>query len=271
MSTDTICPQSVPDTTNNVVETDESSIIEVPYIEGQEENVKREIADLQQKFSELVSKEFNIPIQQILNCAPKNIIFKLDKDNKRKSKDNLTTKKKSKKTKKYTTNNWEEVNEKQDLKCLKASELKDILLSKQLSASGSKSNLIDRVWGILHPTEAPNEPEKKKRGRPKGSSKKTKELAHIIEDSQGDETDGVKEVEISDDLETLISNSVNLDLINSNDKESGAKEFIVIESKGWVFESDDEGNLEWIGIISECKQYYTPVDNPPQELEDLYS
>lgn len=270
MSTELIQSESQNEQLTNVIETTESHTIEVPFSKGQEETIKQEISDLQQKFSEMVSEEFNIPIQQILNCAPKNIIFKLDEDNTRETKQSMP-KQKYKKNKKYNTSNWEEVTQKDDLKCLKATELRDILLSKQLSVSGSKSILIDRVWGILHPEQAPNEPEKKKRGRPKGSSKKSKELAHIIEDSQGDEMTAVEEVQISDDLETLINSSINMDLQNENDKDSAPKEFTVIESKGWVFESDEDGNLEWVGLLSECKEYYKPVEDPPQELEELYS
>ena len=81
----------------------------------------------------------------------------------------------------------------------------------------------------------------------------------------------VEEVQISDDLETLINSSINMDLQNENDKDSAPKEFTVIESKGWVFESDEDGNLEWVGLLSECKEYYKPVEDPPQELEELYS
>ena len=72
---------------------------------------------------------------------------------------------KPKKAKKATITNYEEAQSLDDLKCFKMGDLKTILEENDLAISGSKTTLMARVWGILHPDQAPNEP-KKKRGRP---------------------------------------------------------------------------------------------------------
>ena len=179
-----------------------------------------------------------------------------------KSKSKTSKKSKPKKIK-YTLDNWQEVTEKDQLKSLKTKDLKNILSEKSMAISGNKSTLLDRVWGILHPDQAPVEAPKKKRGRK--SSKKKEVSAVTIEDS---DTEVVNEQE---DVQTMLDNreSVYFDSNNQlvSDKTDGCNEFQLVKEKGWVFKEDEE-NFEFAGLLQNGK--LMQVD-PPQELCELFS
>jgi hypothetical protein len=85
--------------------------------------------------------------------------------------------KKASKSKKVALTDYTQAQTLEDLKSFKMGDLKAILEENDLPISGSKPILMARVWGILHPDQAPVEP-KKKRGRPakaKSPSTVTKE------------------------------------------------------------------------------------------------
>ena len=80
-------------------------------------------------------------------------------------------------------NNYEKSTCKEDLSQLKARELKEIIQSHKYRYIGSKNQLIDRVWWILHKdTEKPKDIELKSRGRP--SFKNNYVVQFINDDSE---------------------------------------------------------------------------------------
>lgn len=252
-----------------VVKTNETKELIIPVLKGQEDALQTELKDLQQRYSELVSQQFNIPIEKILSCAPQNIVFKPED-----SPPITKSKKSSKKSKhKYNLQNWQEVSNVDDLKSLKMVDLKNILASKELACNGSKSQLMARVWGILHPDQAPEEPKRKGRGRPKGSGSKTQKAHHIVNDSEGDNLldpcDNDITISVSDDIEEILNTGVEKELSNSEMSGDSKSSVTVIESKGWVFDVDDEGNMEWLGTINDDGTTYSEADLPA-ELQALY-
>ena len=61
--------------------------------------------------------------------------------------------------------NLDDIESKQDLKRRTLSDLKDICKSFKLRYSGKKDELIDRIWGVKCPDDAPLDSKPKKRGR----------------------------------------------------------------------------------------------------------
>ena len=114
----------------------------------------------QLKLAQNVATEFGISYEDLVSkCLPEMPHVQLTETTPVKSAT------KPKKAKKATITNYEEAQSLDDLKCFKMGDLKTILEENDLAISGSKTTLMARVWGILHPDQAPNEP-KKKRGRP---------------------------------------------------------------------------------------------------------
>ena len=180
-----------------------------------------------------------------------------------------TQKKKKTKKIKLSIENWESVSQKDELKALKSSDLKNILSEKSLPISGNKTTLVDRVWGILHPDQAPVENKKKKRGRPKGKSKKTaKDMESVctIEDSDDEQ------VNDSDDIQNLLENRKSV-FINKDSKElcdkntADTEEYQLVDKKNWVFKEDEE-NFEFVGIMVDNK---LSVCDPPNELLEIFA
>ena len=175
-------------------------------------------------------------------------------------------KQKEKKTK-LSVDNWGSVTEKDQLKSLKSSDLKNILSEKSLPISGNKTSLVDRVWGILHPDQAPAESKKKKRGRPKGKNKaKDKESVCTIEDSDDEQ------VNDSDDIQNLLEKRKSV-FISEQTKQlcdkttEDAEEFQLVDKKNWVFKEDEE-NFEFVGIMDGNK---LTLCDPPNELYQIFA
>ena len=97
-----------------------------------------------------------------------------------------TNSKKIKKIKKIVRlNDYKQATSKEDLSTMKGSNLKKILQLNNKNKNGSKSELVDRVWWLLHPnTDPPKHLELKKRGRP--SSIKSKGPAFISDSEEDD-------------------------------------------------------------------------------------
>ena len=92
-----------------------------------------------------IADEFDLNNQEVLDkCLPEHL-----------------TKTSKKNTVKIT--DFNDANSLDDLKVFKIEQLKDILKDHMLPISGSKQILTKRVWGILHPEEAPVEKSKKKK------------------------------------------------------------------------------------------------------------
>ena len=81
---------------------------------------------------------------------------------------------------------------KQSFASLKSKDLKDILSANSLPISGKKSELLDRVWGITHPDEAPELPKKKKRGGKKKTKVETDKNHVDVEDSDDEKSQSIK-------------------------------------------------------------------------------
>jgi len=242
---------STGDTIKSVVLTDEVVPIIIPVLEGCEEQIRSEVKDIQQKYAELVSKEFDIPIADVLKCTPDNIVYEV--------RDKLPIEpplKKAnpsvKKSSKLALDSWEDASSVDELKSLKMTELKDILSSRSMKTSGGKSLLMSRVWGINHPEDAPKEEPKKARGRPSG--KKSQTDFPIVDDSDADTTN-------DDDIQHL--------LMNTTTKTINGISVEIVESKGWVFTKEDD-DVEWIGMMDPSGDTYTETD-PPDELMKLYT
>ena len=84
--------------------TTSESIIE--FRPGEEEQVKQNVEDILQRFSEIVAKECGVDISQIKDCMPQNIVFKEVKKQ---------PTKRAKKEKKININNWETAENMTDL------------------------------------------------------------------------------------------------------------------------------------------------------------
>jgi hypothetical protein len=167
----------------------------------------------------------------------------------------------------FNVTNWKECEDKEQLgKSLKSKDLKDILSANSLPISGTKSELLDRVWGITHPDEAPELPKKKKRG----GKKKTKVEPiknHVdVEDSDDDKSQSI------DNLTDMIEKGNDIKI------KTHTVPVKLVESKGWIFLSNDE-ELEFLGQV-EMKDGKISIDEegytlyneiePPQELLDLF-
>ena len=70
----------------------------------------------------------------------------------------------------------DEIHEKSELGRKNLNDLRDICKHLKLRYSGKKSDLVDRIWGVKHPEQAPIDAEPKKRGR------KSKVVVHHVEE-----------------------------------------------------------------------------------------
>lgn len=243
--------QEMPNDTNTVVKTNKVESVVIPILEGSEEKVRNEVKDLQQKYAELVSEKFNIPIADILKCTPDNIVYEV-RDSIPDKPDTKPKKVQKNSINKLTINNWDTAESIDELKTLKLTQLKDILSSKSMKTVGSKTVLIERVWGIIHPEEAPKEEPKKQRGRPRSKTNKTD--FPIVDDSDSEIADA------EEDIQNLLTNTI--------ERTINGQILDIVESKGWVFsKSGDE--VEWLGTLNSDGENYTEVD-PPDELLKLY-
>ena len=141
--------------------------------------------------------------------------------------------------------------------------LKDILSSKGLRKSGSKTELIDRVWGIICPKDAPADAAPKKRGRKRGSKNKK---STVVDDSDTETSEVVQtNTSVSADPEETMKL-----LENGIDKScADGVQYTLVPSKKWLFKKDNDGDLEWAGVLGDEDKCVE--QDPPQELIDLYS
>jgi hypothetical protein len=235
----------------NVVDTNTSTDIIIPFSKGHEHAIKQEVEDLQKRFSEVIAAKYNIDIDQVRDCIPTNITFAETTPVSNK------TPKAKQSTKKYDLDNWRDVANIDDLKQFKAAQLKDIISSDGSNKpSGSKTVLINKVWGILHPNEIVKSPPKKKRGRPSGSSN-SKSNSTIVNDTDDDDL-------TTDIMETLLQGATTVTMADGNNVE-------VIVTKGWVFvmTNDEDPEYEWAGTLNPDGNSYTTCD-PPSEITKLY-
>lgn len=232
----------------DVVATSDSKNIIIPFNKGQESIIKEEVEDLQTRFSEIIAKKYNLDISKVRDCIPDNITFQeIHSPNK-------PAIKSTKQTNKYNLDNWRDVEAVTDLKQLKVAQLKDIINSEGIDkTSGSKTVLMNRVWGILHPDEIIDTPPKK-RGRT--SSKKTNTT--IVNDTDDEEL-------TSDIMESLLQGATTVTMKDGSNKE-------VVMEKGWVFimSGDQEPEYEWVGMLNSDNNSYTECD-PPTEITNIYA
>ena len=176
-----------------------------------------------------------------------------------------TQKKKKPKKEKLSVDSWTTATSKDQLKSLKTADLKNILSEKSLAISGNKTTLVDRVWGILHPEEAPTEVTKKKRGRPKGKKKSDTESQCTIEDSDEEQVNDKDEIQnLLETRKTIYINKNSQELTDQNDQD--AEQYQLVDKKFWVFKEDEE-NFEFSGILKNNKLVES---DPPSELMEIY-
>jgi hypothetical protein len=230
---------------SNVTETNKSKTISVPFLPGHAEEVQKQTEECMNRFCQLVAHEFSLDLEDVRKCIPTNISY--------------TARTPMKRGKNLSTIDWEKANSKEELSLMTSVSLKDVLSSRGMRTFGPKAALVNRVWGILRPDEAPTETPPKKRGRKPGSKNKK---STIVDDSDND--NGVN-LSISDtgdeDIMTMLENGEQLTL-------SDGSGYIFIKSKAWLFLKDEDGDLEWAGILKDGACVST---DPPQVLIDLYN
>jgi len=155
---------------------------------------------------------------------------------------------KSKKTKPEKLTDYNKAETIEQLKVFKVKELKDILSSKSLPVTGSKTVLIARVWGILHPDQAPKE-EKKKRGR----KKKATTVNNTTIPTTIDVEPEAEECEL--DPEKMPTIEIN------------GEEFKTFAGK-YVFK-EGEDDFDFIGVLNEDSTAIIEMDEHPEELLKL--
>ena len=196
-----------------------------------------------------IAEEYNLSVDQVIQeCVPDAPKMKTKKA------------KKEPKPVKQKLTDYTAAQKLEDLKDFKSKELKDICAANDLPLSGNKTLLMARVWGILHPDQAPKE-EKKKRGRKPGTkNKKTPKTAEVSVEE--DETT----VELNpDEMESVF---VAADGAVQADSSNGAKEWKKVGQK-FLLSETDEGWEESYGELSADGKTATFTDEPPQELLDL--
>tara|TARA_B100000401_G_scaffold438134_1_gene385566 strand:- start:2883 stop:3674 length:792 start_codon:yes stop_codon:yes gene_type:complete len=235
-----------------ITPTNDSEIVTIPFAPGKCEEVKQNTEACLNKFCELVAHKFSLEIDEVKQCIPDNIEYKPKQKTKRASGSSVV--------------DWESVTSKSELSAMTASSLKDILSSKQLRTSGSKAALVDRVWGILHPEEAPPDSKPRKRGRPSGAKNKTKsEFSTVVSDSDTEANANEQEDN------TAMTSEQTMELLHSGvlKKLSDGEEYYVIESKNWVMKKDNDDDLEWKGYLA--SDGTIDIKDPPMVLVKLYN
>lgn len=149
---------------------------------------------------------------------------------------------------------WRVVVSKTELKKFKLPELKAICSDHDLLITGNKSILMDRVWGINHPDEAPKEV-RKRRGRPP----KNKTQVDVMEQKSGPDEDCQLDPEKMPDI--FINNDGEI----SDSEKEGFTVYKLIEGTRFVFfESAD--NFEYSGEIIDGKFVKNTTDGHPEDL-----
>lgn len=231
--------------------TSNNEVVTIPFAPGKCDEVMKNTEACLTHFCELVAHKFSLEINEVKKCIPDNIEYKLKQKSKRARNSGPSVVK------------WESASSKSELASMTAASLKDILSSKELRTSGSKSDLIDRVWGILHPEEAPPHSKSKKRGRPSGSRNKTKsDFSTVILDSDTENSPNKTDDMTNEETMELLYSGVSKKLSDGN-------EYYIIESKKWVMTKDDDDELEWKGYLA--ADGTIDSKDPPISLVKLYS
>ena len=200
-----------------------------------------------------VAEQFGLDLKDIIEkCLPDAPEFKATK----------STKTKSKKKEKIT--DYKDATEKNDLKVFKIPELKEILEENGLPVSGSKPKLMDRVWGILHPDEAPKETPKK-RGRKKKTASASDVSTLDIEADASSQNSGSSE---SSECEMDPSTMPNFFVKDGAkvDEDGDGVTTLKIFKKKWLFQ-EGEDELEFKGVVNKDGIEWT--DEVPDELIKL--
>lgn len=226
-------------TVPSITKTDEIATLDVPVLPG---NIEEQFNNICDRLADLVSKETDIPKDDILKCKPQNMSI------------NSGSTKKGTKKQKLNIDDWRSASSVSEIKTLKGVELKDILSSEGLRTSGNKDTMAMRVWGILHPEEAPDDMHKKTR-----SNKKTTNNSHMLVE----DTPEKKSLSDEEDITNLIQNSVQITI---NDDSN----YRYVKSKMWLFKLDDDEDMEWVGVLNTDLKSFNEVD-APQILVDLFS
>ena len=178
----------------------------------------------QLKFAKKVSEQFGLEFSLVVaTCLPDEQHAVLV--------DDVPTKRPRNKSAKSKITDFTEATSQDELKPYKMSDLKKILEENDLPISGSKTVLINRVWGINHPEDI-NETPKKKRGRPA----KSKEINTVEIDPE----EQVEEHELDmDNMDTIyIKDGVQ---VESSD---GADTYKMLEKK-YLFEDGGTEITMW--------------------------
>ena len=200
----------------------------------------------QLKFAKLISADFGIDFSEIVEkCLPEQPSIELTK---------REVQKPVKKSKKSKITDFADAKILEVLKSFKIGELKSILEENDLPISGSKTILMERVWGINHPGEAPNEV-RKKRGRP--SNTKT---PNTVESSSAE---NVEECELdADKMQTIF---VETDGTIKEDSSETTKDYKLFKDK-FVFKEGNE-EMDFTGIIENDRVNWS--EEIPTELLKL--
>lgn len=176
---------------------------------------------------------------------------------------NITTKK-HKKIVRLT--NYKNATCKEDLKTMKGVDLKKILDHNNKNKNGSKSDLIDRVWWLLHPnTKKPKNIDLKKRGRP--SINKNKGPA-FIEDSEEEDDDNIEELM----AQYNIRKTWNKIFISNKKISTSGREYYRYRDTRYIFQKNIDDSYIPKGFISESGKFskieinVTPI---PEELKEI--
>ena len=267
-----------------VKQSDIKEKVNVPANKEELEDVLSKVKKHLERFANDASKQFDLPLEEVMKCLPTNIelpsttdTVKTKKSKTSKNKDAVKENKLSKQ--KITLDNWMSVENKDELKSLKTDDLKNVLSEKGLGITGSKSVLIDRVWNILHP-ETVEKTETKKKGRKPGSKNKNKVIkdnTSLVEDSDNEDTKVDIELVKTNSLEYILENNSTKIYVNSTNNKWSKKskgtdeiECLLIPSKGWVFKNNED-SMEFLGLIKGGMAGCPKVEecSAPQELLDM--
>jgi len=200
-----------------------------------------------------IAKKHNLPEDSVLECIPKEIQLKII---------NLKSNKKSKEAKGKVEKiaDYREAEKLDDLKLFKIEELKNICIENNLAISGSKVNLMNRVWCINHPEDCKEEIPKKKGRKLKDNlvEKKERKSKKKIEEAINIEEENSSNIELDPEkMEDICIDD------NGNKIDSGGRALKVLQNK-WVFQ-DDKESMEFVGVLeSENKVLF--IDEPPEEF-----
>lgn len=152
------------------------------------------------------------------------------------------------------------VTDKNELDKYSANQLRAVLENNKLRITGSKQDLINRVWGISHPDEMPADALPKKRGRPKkgtsvssGStvSKEFHSLANGLRGSSGTEFNKVEDSEPESESQELDPDDLEEIWIKdlSVSTEGDGKKFLHHNKFHWVLSTEEDNPTEIAGFI----------------------